>query len=196
MAAFVLRYSMELSPTAMAGLAAIRAQPASAYTSRTQQGGSWPNRANIWECTPITLPNIPPFSPRSTLPLLMDAEFARHLDSELMVKQDEGPISGKQPRAPPSTTSRLATGSRSSTTFRSNMSCGRRTAMPTGWQTWPWIAVWAGRRPPPRPRALPRGLWRLRPPGPGQLPRLVKGGVVHVLGGELPDGTFVKVIPE
>jgi ribonuclease HI len=25
---------------------------------------------------------------------------------------------------------------------------------------------------------------------------LVKGGVVHVLGGELPDGTFVKVIPE
>jgi probable phosphoglycerate mutase len=25
---------------------------------------------------------------------------------------------------------------------------------------------------------------------------LVKGGVVHVLGGELPDGIFVKVIPE
>jgi probable phosphoglycerate mutase len=24
----------------------------------------------------------------------------------------------------------------------------------------------------------------------------VKGGVVHVLGGELPDGIFVKVIPE
>jgi hypothetical protein len=25
---------------------------------------------------------------------------------------------------------------------------------------------------------------------------LVKNGVVHVLGGELPDGTYVKVIPE
>jgi hypothetical protein len=25
---------------------------------------------------------------------------------------------------------------------------------------------------------------------------LVKNGVVHVLGGELPDGIFVKVIPE
>jgi probable phosphoglycerate mutase len=25
---------------------------------------------------------------------------------------------------------------------------------------------------------------------------LVKNGVVHVLGGQLPDGTFVKVIPE
>ncbi len=40
------------------------------------------------------------------------------------------------------------------------------------------------------------------PPVPPEQPRavmlrgLVKGGVVHVLGGELPDGTFVKVIPE
>jgi hypothetical protein len=25
---------------------------------------------------------------------------------------------------------------------------------------------------------------------------LVKGGVVHVLGGDLPEGTFVKLIPE
>jgi ribonuclease HI len=30
----------------------------------------------------------------------------------------------------------------------------------------------------------------------GMLRGLVKGGVVHVLGGELPDGIFVKVIPE
>ena len=42
-----------------------------------------------------------------------------------------------------------------------------------------------------------------QPPAPYQRPRsavmlrgLVKGGVVHVLGGELPDGIFVKVIPE
>jgi ribonuclease HI len=37
------------------------------------------------------------------------------------------------------------------------------------------------------------------PPSPRKslmLRGLVKGGVVHVLGGELPDGTFVKVIPE
>ena len=36
-------------------------------------------------------------------------------------------------------------------------------------------------------------------PSPGKavmLRGLVKGGVVHVLGGELPDGIFVKVIPE
>jgi ribonuclease HI len=31
---------------------------------------------------------------------------------------------------------------------------------------------------------------------PVMLRGLVKGGVVHVLGGELPDGTFVKLIPE
>lgn len=37
------------------------------------------------------------------------------------------------------------------------------------------------------------------PPAPSKsvmLRGLVKGGVVHVLGGELPDGIFVKVIPE
>jgi probable phosphoglycerate mutase len=34
------------------------------------------------------------------------------------------------------------------------------------------------------------------PAKPVMLRGLVKGGVVHVLGGELPDGTFVKVIPE
>ena len=34
-------------------------------------------------------------------------------------------------------------------------------------------------------------------PGKGVMFRgLVKNGVVHVLGGELPDGIFVKVIPE
>jgi ribonuclease HI len=34
------------------------------------------------------------------------------------------------------------------------------------------------------------------PEKPVMLRGLVKGGVVHVLGGELPDGTFVKLIPE
>ena len=65
--------------------------------------------------------------------------------------------------------------------------------MPTGWQTWPWTAAWAGRRlraRPPSPRR-PR-----RAGKPVMLRGLVKGGVVHVLGGELPDGIFVKVIPE
>jgi probable phosphoglycerate mutase len=45
----------------------------------------------------------------------------------------------------------------------------------------------------PAPAPLPE------PPPPSKavmLRGLVKGGVVHVLGGELPDGTFVKVIPE
>jgi probable phosphoglycerate mutase len=34
------------------------------------------------------------------------------------------------------------------------------------------------------------------PPKAAMLRGLVKGGVVHVLGGQLPDGTYVKVIPE
>ncbi len=59
--------------------------------------------------------------------------------------------------------------------------------------------------------AMDRGMGRAAPavsrapapapssPAPGKgimLRGLVKNGVVHVLGGELPDGTFVKVIPE
>jgi ribonuclease HI len=44
--------------------------------------------------------------------------------------------------------------------------------------------------PPPAPSAPPS-------PSKGVMLRgLVKNGVVHVLGGELPDGIFVKVIPE
>jgi ribonuclease HI len=46
-----------------------------------------------------------------------------------------------------------------------------------------------GRAPAPDPAPPP-------PPKSGMLRGLVKGGVVHVLGGELPDGTFVKLIPE
>jgi probable phosphoglycerate mutase len=52
-----------------------------------------------------------------------------------------------------------------------------------------------GRAPAPSPaHAAPAS-----PPAPSKsvmLRGLVKGGVVHVLGGELPDGIFVKVIPE
>ena len=51
--------------------------------------------------------------------------------------------------------------------------------------------------------AMDRGMGRAPAPDPappppksGMLRGLVKGGVVHVLGGELPDGTFVKLIPE
>ncbi len=56
--------------------------------------------------------------------------------------------------------------------------------------------------------AMDRGMGRApaakpapAPPAPAagkavMLRGLVKNGVVHVLGGELPDGTFVKVIPE
>ncbi len=44
--------------------------------------------------------------------------------------------------------------------------------------------------PAPTPQQLPL------PTKAVMLRGLVKGGVVHVLGGELPDGTFVKVIPE
>ncbi len=48
---------------------------------------------------------------------------------------------------------------------------------------------------PPTPKAA-------QAPPPSAAPKavmlrgLVKGGVIHVLGGDLPDGTFVKVIPE
>jgi ribonuclease HI len=50
-----------------------------------------------------------------------------------------------------------------------------------------------GRAPtaPPEPTAAPRA-----PAKAVMLRGLVKGGVVHLLGGELPDGIFVKVIPE
>jgi ribonuclease HI len=51
-----------------------------------------------------------------------------------------------------------------------------------------------GRAPAANPAAGPA------PPAPARkavmLRGFVKGGVVHVLGGELPDGIFVKVIPE
>jgi probable phosphoglycerate mutase len=48
-----------------------------------------------------------------------------------------------------------------------------------------------GRAPAASPAPAPSA-----PAKPVMLRGLVKGGVVHVLGGELPDGTFVKVIPE
>jgi probable phosphoglycerate mutase len=44
--------------------------------------------------------------------------------------------------------------------------------------------------PAPRPPAVEA------PPKAAMFRGLVKGGVVHVLGGQLPDGTYVKVIPE
>src|SRR3984885_3229680 len=49
------------------------------------------------------------------------------------------------------------------------------------------------------PAANPAPALAPAPPAPSKsvmLRGLVKGGVVHVLGGELPDGIFVKVIPE
>jgi ribonuclease HI len=47
----------------------------------------------------------------------------------------------------------------------------------------------------PAPAAAPETV--AQPPVKSVMLRgLVKGGVVHVLGGELPDGIFVKVIPE
>jgi ribonuclease HI len=43
---------------------------------------------------------------------------------------------------------------------------------------------------PARPAAVPK------PEQPAMLRGLVRNGVVHVLGGALPDGTYVKLIPE
>jgi ribonuclease HI len=48
-----------------------------------------------------------------------------------------------------------------------------------------------GRAPAAKPAPEPT-----KPSKAVMLRGLVKGGVVHVLGGELPDGIFVKVIPE
>jgi ribonuclease HI len=50
-----------------------------------------------------------------------------------------------------------------------------------------------GRAPAPAPTSKPAPAPSAEPV---MLRGLVKGGVVHVLGGELPDGIFVKVIPE
>jgi ribonuclease HI len=52
-----------------------------------------------------------------------------------------------------------------------------------------------GRAPAVRPAPVPPPAAAPEQKG-AMLRGLVKGGVVHVLGGELPDGTFVKVIPE
>jgi ribonuclease HI len=52
-----------------------------------------------------------------------------------------------------------------------------------------------GRAPAPASAAAPAAA----PPAPSKATMLrgfVKGGVVHILSGELPDGIFVKVIPE
>jgi ribonuclease HI len=51
-----------------------------------------------------------------------------------------------------------------------------------------------GRAPSAKAAAVPAAA----PPAPkaAMLRGFVKGGVVHVLGGDLPDGIFVKVIPE
>jgi probable phosphoglycerate mutase len=46
---------------------------------------------------------------------------------------------------------------------------------------------------PPKPVPVPAVQ---APPMAAMFRGLVKGGVVHILGGDLPDGTFVKVIPE
>jgi ribonuclease HI len=48
-----------------------------------------------------------------------------------------------------------------------------------------------GRAPAAKPAAVPAPA-----PKAAMLRGFVKGGVVHVLGGDLPDGIFVKVIPE
>ncbi len=55
------------------------------------------------------------------------------------------------------------------------------------------VAMDRGMGRSPAPAAAPSA----PPPSKGVMLRgLVKNGVVHVLGGELPDGIFVKVIPE
>jgi ribonuclease HI len=49
----------------------------------------------------------------------------------------------------------------------------------------------------PTPPAAPRPQASAPPPAnPAMLRGLVKNGVVHILSGNLPDGTFVKLIPE
>jgi ribonuclease HI len=54
-----------------------------------------------------------------------------------------------------------------------------------------------GRAAAPAPDPVPAVVAVVAPPPKAAMLRgLVKGGVVHVLGGQLPDGTYVKVIPE
>jgi ribonuclease HI len=59
------------------------------------------------------------------------------------------------------------------------------------------IASSASSKPAPSKPAAPTSV-SVKPSAPtqGMLRGLVKGGVVHILSGELPDGTFVKLIPE
>jgi probable phosphoglycerate mutase len=59
------------------------------------------------------------------------------------------------------------------------------------------VAMDRGMGRPPAATPTPAPTPSAPVPGKGVMFRgLVKNGVVHVLGGELPDGTFVKVIPE
>ena len=65
-------------------------------------------------------------------------------------------------------------------------------AMDRGMRRGPALSVSAPSAPAPSAAVPPA-------PAPSKavmLRGLVKGGVVHILSGELPDGTFVKVIPE
>ena len=102
-------------------------------------------------------------------------------DSELMVKQIKGQYRVNSPELRP-LYEEASAASRSSTTSRFNMFCGRRTAMRTGWPTWPWTAEWAGPRLPcPAPAPAPSA--RTGAQKGVMLRGLVKGGVVHVLGG-------------
>jgi ribonuclease HI len=59
------------------------------------------------------------------------------------------------------------------------------------------VAMDRGMGRAPAASAVPAPAPSAPPPSKGVMLRgLVKNGVVHVLGGELPDGIFVKVIPE
>jgi ribonuclease HI len=53
-----------------------------------------------------------------------------------------------------------------------------------------------GQAPAANPISAPVPPDAVTPANPGMLRGLVKGGVVHLLSGKLPDGTFVKLIPE
>ncbi len=75
-------------------------------------------------------------------------------DSELMVKQMKGQYRVNSPELRP-LYEEARRRSRSWTISRSSMFCGRRTAMRTGWQTWPWTAAWAEPRLLTRPRRHP-----------------------------------------
>ncbi len=190
-------------PIAMADRAAIPVQPAMAPSSRILRAASSPGSASSSAARPITTPNTQAYLPFSTWANENGTKRLRVVsDSELMVKQMKGQYKVASPGLRPlwEEAKRLA-GRLERFEMRHTLRGGNQEAdrlaneaMDQGMgktskeQSGPQVTANAGvAHGTAKPANPPK-------PPPQTLDGYVKGGVVHLLEGDLPDGTFVKVI--